>query len=1073
MTHLPSIASGPRETEAALLAALRRLHQEARREPALLARPVRVVVPSRSLRMHLASLLVREHGAVAGVVLQTLQGLAFEVLRAAGVPSSGGELVFPMLVRRAARQEPVLREALDTLEDGYGCVVATLSDLLDAGFVPELAEPLVECLEAEAAGEELHRALALVRAARRSVADLDALGLEHRSALFRRAAEALRAEPARLRARATLIHGFAEVTGVQGDLLEALVQQCGAEVWLDHPEDPAEPGRAAPGATVFTQRLCERLGGEGERLAPRAAPAERVLLRAPGAQAEVRAVAERIRTALAAGIEPERIGVVARDLAPYRLAVATQLRRLGIPFSGGEGFLRPEARRVLALLTVLERGEACVADRWLDALDRFGGEELADLRLALHSMGVGRLGDVVHLDLPGLLGGKGFFELPARRSLVARGDSKGGEEEEPEGGTQEPRAAGLPRRRVPRGLLESLERAAGHSVEALRRLRAVTHLGGLLEALRGLVTRGLGWDPQAPGSREVLAALSLLEAELSASLPLDFEEGRILVSARLRERTRSPLGGAGGGVQLQSVAEARGRSFERLFVLGMNREVFPRVVREDPLLSDALRGRMSSVLADLPIKQRGYEEERYLFAQLAAAAPQVVFSWQEVNDDGKERPVSPLVDRLCLGRGLAPEVAPPLLAARSAAPRPLHEHLVRAGLLESRSTLAELLALAPGMDASAAARVAALEEIDPRDARRTDLGPSFGLVGPPGGDDPRLADLYVTRLEGLARCPWKTFLARALGIEALPDSLAELPELSGLLVGNVVHRVLEAVASEAAVPSHVSLEEALAHGPTRVPWPEAARLDEILREASRATAREEGVALRGFASMLAHQAAPLVDRLRELDWPGGVRDDVLGVEIEGQVSIGLPGLGRHALRFRADRVDALADGVVFTDYKTGRKPISAAKRESTRRKHLLEQVSRGMRLQVPAYALASPGGAGRGRYLFAGPDLEADVAQVVIERGDDEVRTRFEAASERLLAAWLQGGLVPRLLDWQKGDEPADCARCELAAACVRGDSGSRRRLEQWLAASAEDPDRLTPVERSARSVLTLGEAAE
>lgn len=1069
MAHLPCIASGPRETEAALLDALKRLHQEVRAEPTLLRQPVRVVVPSRSLRMHLAAQLVREQGAQAGVVLQTLQRLAFEVLRVTGAPNvgPGGERVFPMLVRRAARREPVLREALDSLEDGYGCVVATFSDLLDAGFVPALEEPLVECLEAAASGQELRRALALVRAAAGVVEELAELGFEHRSALFRRAGEALRDRPGCLRARAILVHGFSEVTGVQGDFLEALVQQCGAEVWLDTPEDPEAPGHSEPGS-VFSARLCERLGGVGARVAPSLPPSELLLLRAPGAQAEVRAVVERIRQALAEGVPPERIGVVSRDLAPYRLALATQLRRLGVPFSGGEGFLRPESRRLFALLELLERGEACAADRWLDALQRHTGTQLADLRLALHSMGVGCLGDAVDLALPDRLGAKLRFELPTRRGLVAAESG----EEALDAAPPLSRVATLPRRQVARSLLEDLERAAGHSAHALARLRGVRDLGEFLDGLRDLAEGGLGWKPSSLETSDARAALAMLASELDRSLPLDFEEGRLLVSARLRECTRSPLGGEGGGVQVQPVSEARGRSFERLFVLGMNRDVFPRVPREDPLLPDALRQKLFAVLPDLPIKQRGYDEERFLFAQLVAAAPQVVFSWQQVDDDGKERPASPLVDRLCQGRELTHEQVPWVLATpRSTGPRPLVEHLVRAGLQQRRRDLAALLALAPGVEAAAAARVAVLDEIDPRhgDARRNELGPTFGLVGPPSGPDPRLADLYVTRLEGLARCPWQTFLSRALGLEPAPDSLAELPGHSPLLLGNVVHRVMEAVANEAGVPSGGSLEEAIERGPARVVWPEPARLQELLHEAARVTAREAGIVLGGFAHMLAHLAALPVDALRALDWPAGVRSDVLGVEVLGEVAIDVPDVGPQVLRFRADRVDALAQGgVVFTDYKTG-KPLSDAKQTKTRRAHLLKQLGRGERLQVPAYALASPGNSGEGRYLFARPGLDPAVASVTIERSDREVRTGFETASQHLLSAWLQGGLVPRLLEWPKRDASPVCAYCELAEACVRGDSGGRRRLERWLATRAKDPTSLPPVERAAWNVLTLG----
>jgi len=130
-----------------LLGEVERLVEEARRVPSLLARPVRIVVPSRSLREHVAGRIVAELGhAVAGVEVSSLRGLAFDLLRRAGRSAPGGDALFPIVVRQQARLEPVLRSVLDSLEDGYASVVATLADLLDSGFELAHIEALDECL---------------------------------------------------------------------------------------------------------------------------------------------------------------------------------------------------------------------------------------------------------------------------------------------------------------------------------------------------------------------------------------------------------------------------------------------------------------------------------------------------------------------------------------------------------------------------------------------------------------------------------------------------------------------------------------------------------------------------------------------------------------------------------------------------------------------------------------------------------------------------------------------------------------------------------------------------------------
>src|SRR5688572_1368185 len=107
------VGHGPRATEAALLAELERLLASGPGDVARLASPVRVVVPSRSLRAHRSATLVQRRGrAVAGIAFQTLHALAAETCERAGVDLPGGTALFDVLVRRAAKAEPVLRDEL-------------------------------------------------------------------------------------------------------------------------------------------------------------------------------------------------------------------------------------------------------------------------------------------------------------------------------------------------------------------------------------------------------------------------------------------------------------------------------------------------------------------------------------------------------------------------------------------------------------------------------------------------------------------------------------------------------------------------------------------------------------------------------------------------------------------------------------------------------------------------------------------------------------------------------------------------------------------------------------------------
>ncbi len=1112
------VAHGARAAEERLLAEVAALASEAARDPRLLAEPVRVVVPSRSLRAHVAERVVARRGrSLAGVRVQTLHGLALEVLERAGgardAVTVGGEALFPVLVERAARREGALARGLDPLLDGYAAVAATVRDLLDAGLEAAHAEAALEALGADGAmagsRQQVERAQALVRVAARTAAELERLSLARAGDVQRRAAEALGRDPDLLPARAVLVHGFAEVTGVAGDLLEAVLRARGGRLIVDLPPDPAavRPGRAAaadsalPLEGAFARRLLERIAGaaETERETAGAPPDPPVLLRraAPGAETEARAAAAAARALLDAGTPPERIAIVARDLAPYRLALRRHLGRAGVPFSGaGEaGPAGAAGRRARALVELLRRGEAAPSDRWLDAVARLGGRgeergwrltaaRRADLRLALFALGAARLRDVADLDLERVLGDRDAYALPLRQGLSAAaaeaGVGNGEDAGEPE--AQEPIAAWATRRRVPGDLLRAAVRAAGRLDRRLRdwprRAPAAEHL----DRLAALLADDLGWREDEDA--EALAAVAALGAALPPGVQLAAEELRLVLRAPLDAVGRGALGGAGGGVQVLSVTEARGRTFDHLFLLGLNREEFPRPVREDPLLPDDLRAVLRRVLPDLSEKRGGFDEERYLFAQLLSASPAVTLSWQETDDDGRARSPSPLVERLPLAAGEGVERVPPPFAAprpgapASPPPRPADEHATLVALHGPRARLGGVLAAAiaearrehvdPGgrelpPAQLAAARVAVLDELDPDRrtaagrARAAGLGPYFGFVGalpaaaagaaPP---DPRHRPLFVTHLERLAGCPWQFFTARLLGVERAPDPLAALPAVDARLLGNTVHRILARLAREAGAPAGgdpragepAPAFAALAGGtPVPVPWPAPEALARLVREEAESALRDEGVPWRGLARVLADRALPLVERARSLDW-GEAGLAVLGVELAGEVSVADAAGRPRRVAFRADRLDRGPDGALrLTDYKTGR-PFDPGQKRDTARKRLLAAVREGKLLQAMAYERADPAGGARGRYLYL--HAEAGAPELAMPEGDRELADLFAGTAASLLALWDAGSFFPRVVEPSGRQEPVRCKFCEVAEGCLRGDSGARRRLFEW-----------------------------
>jgi PD-(D/E)XK nuclease superfamily len=866
---------GSRAAETRLLAWLDALAAEARRDPSRLALPVRVVVPSRSLRRHVAARLVRPRlarpaaapaprAAMAGVIVQTLFGLAGEILERAGVAVPRGALLFETLVERAARGDDGLRRELGDLADGFLAVAPAVADLLDAGLEPEHAEAVDEALATDgprAAGRAVTgRARAVVRVAVRAEARLRELGLERRSGWLRQATEALRtmAPEQVLPARAVLLHGFVAASGVAADLVAALLRQYGATLLLDRPSVPGVEeateiaatvrlaeraaaaaalapavagGRGAPEASATqaprssgTTGLSEAAGSMGTpeapgmpeapvagdpldggavSLSPPAAAAPQLeAFTAAGAEAEAREIARRLRrlldgaearadTAGAVGMagaadaagavaaagarrggdaRPEGLAVVARDFAPYRFALRRHLRRLGVPFSGvGErGGLLPAGRRAWAALDLLRSGPEAPADRWLDACDWLQAELRVDLRLALRALGAARLRDVAALRAETFDGG---VALPVRQGVSVAAPDRGAAAEPPPDDDGEGRAVARSRRisgqKLRQGVLAAV-RVHDRLLAWPRQAAAAVQM----EWLQGLLGElGLDRDPAQP----LAAALSELRREVPGELALNREELRLLLERALGDSGRCPLGGEGGGVQMLSVSEARGRTFDHLFLLGLNRDVFPRPSREDPLLPDDVRQVLQRLLPDLPLARESMDDERHAFAQLLSAAPAVTLSWRTADDDGKPLSASPLVERLLQPAGsgsrgarsaesptaaaaggppwpgedgprgpmLAPrpapalypfrpssfagEVAAPAAGAGDADVRPADEHAVLAGLRGSRHELGLLLPLAVGQvreelgrplldldpEAVAAARLRVLEELDP------------------------------------------------------------------------------------------------------------------------------------------------------------------------------------------------------------------------------------------------------------------------------------------------------------------------------------------------------------------------
>lgn len=1043
------VCRGARAAEERLLTEVRRWLP---RSPDEAAVPVRVLVPSRSLRMHVASRIVERFGAVAGVVVQTVHGAALEILERDGEALMSGDVLFELLVRRLAGLEDDLATALADYDDAADSTVGVVRDLLDAGFEPGLAEAVLERLEEAGAGiaePRRRRAAALVRLAARVAAGLEAVGAVRTGQAPLAAARVVRsASDSSWPARAVLVHGFADVTGAVADLLLAVLRTWPGAIVIDRPPDPCDPAQDDVGA-AYLERVEVALGGlklepdDGIFTAP-----DIVRVAAPNREAEVRTVAARVRSLLDEGVRPEAIGVVARDPERHVGPIRRWFERLGVPYSGvgvtvGGGEV---GRRVDRFVELLGKRVDSPLSAWLEALEPRSG--LGDLRLGLRVLGVVRIADVAEVALHSLP--RGGVELPLV-DVSEDGDA-----------LQEGAAV----RRLPESEVARAVAAAGALASALRAMSAAGSAADHRERTAAVLA-ALEWSATDGARAAVAAAADEIVEGLPPSMELGADEWRTLLAVRLRGAGDRPVGGRGGGIQLLSVMEARGRTFDAVFVMGLERGAFPRTVAEDPLLPDDLRGGLATdLLPFLPVKTRGAHEERYLFAQLMACAPRVVCSWA-LRDHGGPVSASPFVDRLAFAGVGRVGTAVALRTDRRAVARPevrtAMEHGMAAAGSDTSQRLSTFLAAAfdegwavggamPPADVVrvAAARTEVLAAAEaPADGSAP--GPWAGMVGPVVDATDR--PLWVTAIERTATCPWQVFVTNRLGVAPMPDPAHGLPDVDASLVGQVVHRVLQRMVDEVVGERVETVARASTLQPQEVPWPAPARLTSLVDEASQRAVREAGLSAYGLVGLLAARARSVLEVARAVIFePQGRLADVLGAEVRGEAEDSrLP----VRVRFRADRVDRGPDGLVLVDYKTG-KPPTTSTNEDTRRRHVLTSVRDGRLLQGLAYALEAGGGerVGTGAYVYLRPDLDeaGDASRVVILRSDDtEAVQGFLTAVAAVVAVRRNGAMFPRVVEAERPRNlPDHCRWCRVADACRRDDSAFRQRLVAWM--DAADP---------------------
>jgi len=493
-----------------------------------------------------------------------------------------------------------------------------------------------------------------------------------------------------------------------------------------------------------------------------------------------------------------------------------------------------------------------------------------------------------------------------------------------------PRIAGIERD------LRNLEHLRQFAIPVIDRLTELPGQGtwgewiAALETLAPIVLR----RPE-----RVLTVLATLRP-LDVIGPVTLAEVRDVLAGELRTVAERPPDDRHGRVFVGTVEQARGRSFDVVFLPGLAERVFPQKPREDPILLDSLRRELGGGLATQD--ERGHRERLLLRLAVGAARQRLHVSYSRL-EQTEARPRVPSFYALEVVRALTGTVPEPQRMEREAAAAagarlawPAPEDPARA-IDEVEHDLATLRALLAGGETRGRARY--LFELNDNLARslRTrwarwhgKFTPADGLVRVSDGTRQMLAASRLaarayspSALQKFAACPYQFFLSAILRLEPRPE-VASIVELDPATRGHLFHRVqadvMRALAAEGRLPLGAGSSDAARATLDRTLDRVAEQYREELAPAIQRVWQDEVESMRADLRMWLEQSAathaqwePIAFELA-FGLPRDPANDPRSVEREVVLPEG------YRLRGIIDLIERKRDGTDLrvTDYKTGR-----------------------------------------------------------------------------------------------------------------------------------------------------------
>lgn len=987
-----------------------------------------VLSPSQRLLDHLQSELGGQGLGFLNIHFLTFYALAEQLLKGSPVrsdrvttePMLYAQLIHDLLegtsdVELITRKHLYSRKTL--LSQGLClALAATLRDLRDSGA------RVVDCLKAAlegSLGKEAPEAAPTLELYARVYEVLQKRGLRTLADQLRRAAEQAPQHPWLRQQKAIYLYGFYDLTGVQLDFVLSLGEHPDAQMYFPYVDDPnyAYAGKLL-NDPLFRQKIQPKPSALNE-VAPKEKNVEH--WNCSGPRDEVWLTAKKILLLRESGIPFGRMAVVARQLDSYLSAIQEIYPAQSIPYFCSQGESVGAFPLIKTARGLLQLAESNSPASLLIEVLKSPYFKLPAIQEGLGPEKLLRIWEIFTRDAGITVGLK-----TARTRL------------------KEWMAHGIPRR---------VQDHLGESVSASLLQRLLESFDQLVEALSQDLTAPCGLNSW---SHHVAWAEKILNTWLTFQDSMTFEEHQLEEALHHSLHALTALDALGHltsrkhfyeiwkdkidhltvrlqpfrtpGVHVAEVQQIRGMHFKAVFLLGLNEKSFPRLIREDPFLSDAARSALSQTLGcRLPRKMDGYQEERLLFKLTQEAAEDHLFFLRQRSDDE--------------GKVLVPSI---YLRERSKDPPSGVQHLPRAWPEKCRQISPTLwtpkeLSLFLNRQARDPSRYYLSLGWDNRlfhtfskahqtmEAFGQGITAYDGRVGPSTALEHRTRGFSPHALQALAECPFQYFASTVLGLTPLAETLSE-GELNAKDLGRLFHRVLEIFYQKGILsPSPLSVKIG------------DAEITQKIEEACQACWREfqdvagslYPVAWKATRNLVRKRLEKFLKQDLQQQWETGFRP----VYLEKSMCEEIPHLDATGpsplFTGRPDRIDVRKgrNSVAFRviDYKSGRPSRGKGKTETA--------VLRGAFLQLPIYlGLAE-------EFLkkqFREP-LHAEGAFLYYLLGDEadgegcSIGSDFWDAYGKRLGETIGGlmALVKRGHFYiQPSDAQGHCVRCSFASLC-------------------------------------------